>query len=276
MTAITTTEHHLSKKDIELADEIARGMEDVEGQMLNICYCVAKACNQREEQFIQPFLERALPSLKPSSRRNVLMAGRERMANLNSARQRASIAAEYGWTTLAEIQPIPPEHKDWAYEEKRTRQEIRDYKKKLKGTNDSVTPDQAEEKVKDYQEYATELLGVISLLQSELHDLKQQSNDTSQVFTPLPQHDSSFPTSHRATEHYTPCVEMGEEALHDFNRVHQLLDEVSAIESKYYCTGLWNKDHWESIFGAHEGASAASNAQRNYKPGSKSGPVIDV
>ena len=91
MTAITTTEHHLSKKDLELADEIARGMEDVEGQMLNICYAVAKACNQRDELFIQPFLERALPTLKPSSRRNVLQAGRERMANLNSARRRAEL-----------------------------------------------------------------------------------------------------------------------------------------------------------------------------------------
>lgn len=279
MTLTTTTEHHLSKADLALADEIAMGMEDVEGQMLNICYRVAKACDQRDDRFIQPFLDRALPSLNPGARRNVLLAGKERMRCLKSARQRAQLAStEYGWTLLAEIHSLPESHKDWAYEEKRTREEIRQYKRSLK-TN--VTPEQAEQKAKDYQEMYLAALGSVALYQSENQDLREQltnlqSNDTQQVPTPLPQHDPATRAVSNPQKVGSARLEMGDEAVDDFNRVHQLLDEVSAIEGKYFCRDIWRRAEWESIYGAHYAASATSNAQRNYKSGSESGPVIDV
>jgi hypothetical protein len=272
MTAITTTEHHLSKADLKLAEEIAFAMEDVEGQMMNICAKVYKACQAREEKSADAFLAIALPNLSRANRIKVRHAGSEVM------RRRSKLGElEYGWSTLAEIHSLPESHKDWAYEEKRTRQEIRDYKKQLKGTNDSVTPDEAKEKVKDYQEYATELLGVISLLQSELHDLKQQqTNDTSQVFTPLPEHDSSISASPHPQKNGTARLEMGDEAVDDFNRVHRLLDEIDAIEGKYFCKGIWGKEEWASLYGAHVASSASSNAQRNYKHRPKQGSVIEV
>lgn len=264
MTLTTTTEHLLSKADLVLAEEIAFAWEDLEGQAMNICFKVFKACETRDERSNDAFLAAALPRLSKSKRKDVRYAGAE------VARRRAALSRlDYGWTTLAEIHALPAEHKDWAYEEKRTRQEIRDYKRLLKQPNNaSVTPQEAQA--------FNDMTDVVEQLLNENEQLRKQLNDSQHFPTPAPQHDPSISTPSNPQVLGSARLEVGDEAVDDFNRVHRLLDEVRAIEHKYFCKGIWRKQEWESLYGAHYAASATSNAQRNYKSGSESGPVIDI
>lgn len=135
--------------------------------------------------------------------------------------------------------------------------------------NDSVNADQlaaALEAIKTRDEY----------IQALEQALESHLNDTRQVPTPLPEYDSPISASPDPEKYGTARLEMGDEAVDDFNRVHRLLDEISAIEGKYFCKGIWGPAEWKSIYGAHVATSASSNAQRNYKHRPKQDSVIEV
>lgn len=258
----TTTEHHLTTADKRAAKKISQHYDEWEGKGLELCREVAEACDARWG-YKEQFLAEALPKVESASSRNKIL-----YAGLEANRRRRQIdGLKYGPTVLAEIYSLPESAKDWAYEEKRSREEIRDKKKQLKGTNDPVTPKETE--------VFNDMTDVVEELLKENAELRQQLHDHNLSPQPLPQHDPLSRTTFDPSEH-EPSVQVGSKAHDDLKRVHELLSEINEIEGRYYCKGIWGPAEWGSLFGAHTIASASSSAQRNYKPRSQQDPEGQV
>ena len=131
--ALTQTTAALTDADLALAAEISSDYDKIECDMLQICIKVAKACDNRSDSSQNKFLAKALPKASKTARTAMVLAGRELVC------RRTTLG--YGWTALAEIASLPEEHKSWAYEQQRTRQELRAFKKSLKTpTQPTTTP----------------------------------------------------------------------------------------------------------------------------------------
>ena len=73
-----------------------------------------------------------------------------------------------------------------------------------------------------------------------------------------------------------PGIQVGTKEREDANRIGRLLDEIGRIQVEYAFTGIWGPHEWESILAGCNRLAACAAAQRRFRPGSQSGPVIDI
>ena len=123
-----TTAAAISTADRKLAYKFAERLEAIEKASVEFCMDLAEAVDSRIEGSQNSFLTFACPRIPIKTAKSMVVAGRETARAIAAGRP----ATFYGWATYEKIAQLPEEHKDWAYEEPRSKREIQAFKKSLK------------------------------------------------------------------------------------------------------------------------------------------------
>lgn len=237
-------------QDVELNDlaaEIRRLDKKLEQDMIIICEKTAIGCQRSGEKSIDAFLAKALPNRAKSTRKAILYAGQQVLA-----RRLAIFELDYGWSALVEINALPPEHLDWAYEEKRTVKQVKDKLKELKNPDDSHSstthplPEKSDESIfiecNSYSPSTTSVVDEPSLQQSS-----RGVSFSEEVCSTQPQMDKDCPKPS------DELVSMGTEASRvadaDYEELKRLVRCIEAIHSRNLTTdgsGI-SQDQWRDL-----------------------------
>ena len=125
------TEVLLSTDDLREATRLKNWADEIVSDQKEWCLELAKQVEKRGARKQNPFLEAVMPESSRSQRFDLLKAGQE-LSRILSGRPDEIAEIPYGTTLLVDIACIPEEHRGWAYEEKRTREQIRAFKRELK------------------------------------------------------------------------------------------------------------------------------------------------
>ena len=126
-----TQEVVLDQTDLKDTTVLRNRKDEIDSDIKEWCFDLARAVEKRGAQKRLPFLEAVMPQLGEDRRRRLLQVGQE-ISRISGRRRLKITDIPYGTSVLRDICSIPEEHRDWAYEQKRTQAEIRAYKKQLK------------------------------------------------------------------------------------------------------------------------------------------------
>lgn len=309
------TEVLLSTDDLREATRLKNWADEIVSDQKEWCLELAKQVEKRGAQKQKPFLEAVMPEASTSQRKDLLMAGQE-LSRILAGRPAESAEIPYGTSVLKDIACIPEEHRDWAYEEKRTREEIRAFKRELKQqeTPEPPTPAQPQaiaqtteetDEVNERQatafngmaEAMEQMLKELAELEAENKNLKQQlldiqngNSDQQQQQPSAIQLSGTGLSTDEEDEgpelaphtldgidfNWHKGIQVGTPECNDFNEVGRLIDTINDIQHRYFCTGIWGPREWCSIYGGLIGASTMSNAQRRFRPKGERPTTIDV
>jgi len=118
----------LTKTELKAAKRCADMYDAAESMVVDLCQEIAQQCPQRGDESQNAWLKVALPKCDNHGNRTKYLHAGQVLVEL--VRRRSTF--ELPWTVAAELHPLLNEHPEWCFAKKRTRQEIRDFKRGLK------------------------------------------------------------------------------------------------------------------------------------------------
>ena len=239
---ITTT----TAQDVELHDlaaEIRQLDTKLDKIMLTICEKTALGCQRSNEKSVNAFLAKALPNRTRAVRFNILYAGQQILS-----RRRDVFELDYGWSVLVEINALPSEHLDWAYEEKRTQRQVKDKLKELKNPDDSQSsptqplPEKSDEST--FIECNSTSPSTASVVESSLRQSDgglPECSQVSDVYEGLVSCEEEQDVDPMDTRPYDP-----NDASDKFDRIEQLIGDIEDIHRELFEGGL-SEGQWQDL-----------------------------